>query len=202
MLDYGKKLSAASFRVFCSPDELLEWVRTLCKEKDLGCITFTSSAKYGIVQDSPDRIVLYADIYSRMFLYPKSSQPKDSLTMSDVQSRAWGWVDIEPGRIREEGSTNALSYTTIVGEDFEKESVHPAKYVRWLKRRLKDKRKCGVNMKYIKFGGEYFCHDICYTPGALQLYLSGVIWKQYPDDNAIFEPVRDDDQLEEIIPRV
>src|SRR5205823_9296720 len=123
----------------------------------------------GIIQNSPDRIVLYDDIFSRMFLYPKSTRPNDSLTMNDVQSRAWGWVDIEPGRLREEGSTKALSLTTIVGEDFENEPVHPARYVRWLKRRLKDKRKCGVVGKNVKFGGESFYHDICYRPRALQL---------------------------------
>ncbi|MFL5735579.1 MAG: hypothetical protein ACJ78Q_20675 [Chloroflexia bacterium] len=194
MLDYGKKLSAASFRVFCTPDELLEWVKTLCKEKDRGCITFTSSAKYGIIQSSRDKIVLYDDIFSRMFLYSSTAQPSNSLTMNDVQSRAWGWVDIEPGRLREGDTTKVLTFTTIVGEDFENEPVHPAKYVRWLKGRLKDKRKCGVVGKHVTLGDPFYYHDICYTPNALQLYKAGVTWKQDPTYNVIFEPPTDDGQ--------
>src|SRR5690242_1611780 len=92
MLRLGKKLASASFTVFCAPDELRDWIRTLCIEKNLACVSFIGANQFSAIEEAPDEIMSQDDNYHRIFLCPKSSSPKQSLGMNDVQPLAWGWV--------------------------------------------------------------------------------------------------------------
>ncbi len=180
-------MASTSFFVFCTPEEFIGWIRTLCGEKQLGCISFRNTGAFGWGVNSPNELLLYSDTY-RMFLYPKSDAPQKPLTMNDIKARDWGWVDVRPGQLREENAYKILTYSEIHGEDFESEPVHPAKYVRWLKRHLKGIINTGVRGKNMKTGGESTYRDIYYTSCAYELYCSGVVWKQFLDGNVIFEP--------------
>ena len=193
MLDLGKRLSSASFFVFCTVNELQNWIQMLCVEKELGCVTFSGTSSHGLTATSLDEIVLLNDTYAA-FLYPRSEPPVRTPHMNDVQSRALGWIHIRPGGLYEQDSTRVLLLSEIHGEDFEHEPVHPAKYVRWLKGRLRDSRTCGVIGKSTTVTGQSMFRNICYTPDAYKLHLNKVVWKQFLDGRVYFEPAKADNR--------
>lgn len=111
--------------------------------------------------------------------------------MNDVKPRRWGWVDITPGQLKIIDGQKILTLANITAEDFEDESVHPAKYVRWLKNHLRYRKLIisGVKVRNIKISSDWSIYkDINYTPGAYQLYMLDTVWKQFFDGNAIFIP--------------
>jgi|GEM_PF-2269172 len=103
-------MSSASLHIFCCPHELKNWIETLCVEKRLVAISFYRSKEFGVVFDSIDNFALQDDLH-RMFLFPKSDIPQKQLKMNDVKARKWGWVDIRPGGIKEEGADKVLLLT-------------------------------------------------------------------------------------------
>ena len=179
----------ASIRTFCASEELEEWVRMLCATHGLGCIIFRDSEERGVTIAAPDDVKMYADAY-RVFLFPSVSPPEQGLTMNDVQARHWGWVDIQPGGLTAIGDDQVLLASRFVGEDYEHEPVHPARFVRWLRRRLKGVIHSGVIGRNLVTGGMSRYRDISYTDRALALLSSGVIWKAALDNRGVFEPLR------------
>jgi hypothetical protein len=177
----------ASLYVFCTPEELVAWIRRLCRVHGLAAIVFRDSAKSGLVIEAPEAIAAHANMY-RMFLYPPAVRPTSPLTMNDIRARDWGWVDVRPGRLIEGRPNAILTRSEIHGEDFAHEPVHPAKYIRWLKRQLKGEITAGVTGKNTVTGGESTYRDISYSREAARLHQSGVRWKQFVDDNGLFEP--------------
>ena len=83
-----------------------------------------------------------------------------------------------------------LLASRFVGEDFEHEPVHPAKFIRWLKRRLKGVIQSGVIGRNPETGGESTYRDMSYTERALALHTSGVAWMQPLGIRGVFEPLR------------
>lgn len=181
-------MSKASLHVFCCPHELINWIRILCVKKELITISFRDSNEFGVISNSIDNLTLQDDTY-RIFLFPKSDISQRQLKMNDVKPREWGWVDVRPGSIKQEGDDKVLLLTEIYGEDIDIEPIHPAKSVRWLKRHIKKSLTAGLKGRNIVTGGESVYRDINYTVCALELYKAGGIWKQFVDGRAIFEPL-------------
>ncbi len=141
-----------------------------------------------------NRLNIQKDIF-QVYLFPKGACPVESLEMKDVQPRKWGWIDIRPGHLFERGGATILLLSVICGEDFDVEPIHPARYIHWLRRKLRNQTFVGVKIKSEESPGERIVRDIRYSKQALLLYRSGVIWKQATNDKTFFTPIEDKDDL-------
>lgn len=182
----------SSLRVFCTLEELEGWIQLLRGKWDLACLSFTGSRGRGELHDESGQLVLNKETY-RVFLFPVDSQGPEHipLEMNSVKARDWGWVDVRPGPLVAGDSSQRLLLSEIHGEDFEFESVHPARFVRWLRRKLKsrDLLTYGVIGRNPTIGGEAGYQDIAYTEGALDLHKKGAEWAQFPDGRVVFDPI-------------
>jgi hypothetical protein len=181
-------MASQSLRLFCLPDELARWLRTLCDSKSLDAILFRETMpSAGTIIDSPAAFCVPDDTY-RIFLFPKFAAPDHPLGLNDVRAREWGWVDASPGRLVTTKTQEILILSEIHGEDFESEPVHPARYVRWLKGKLKGELARGVVGRDLVTGRETTYGNIYYSKDAEEFRRSGGVWKQFSDGNASFEP--------------
>jgi hypothetical protein len=113
------------------------------------------------------------------------------LTLDYVRSSEWGWVDLTPGRILNEGEQAVLTCTQIRAEDLPAFKAYPAKHLRWLRHALADQLTAGVKGRMLKGEGEAEYPAICYTQRALELFRWGYLWKQDYVNNVVFEPLGD-----------
>jgi hypothetical protein len=100
-----------------------------------------------------------------------------------------GWVDVTLGKLLEYGGRKILTLSTLQAEDRKDLSFKPASWLRGLKKGLVPPMEFGVRGTNVVHGGSDEYRDMGYSPGALQLRRQGVVWKQYPSDNAEFEPL-------------
>lgn len=175
----------ASVYVFCDPSELRHWIVELCEHKGLGIVYFED----GLGKTAaPDAFVLSEHIY-QIFLFPKCSSIDSNLSLNDVRQRDWGWINVRPGGIKRLTTGTCLLFSEIHGEKSDLATGNPHRWVQWLKSKIKSDVHVGVIGKGVT-GGSKSYDDIWYTDNAVELYKSGVLWKQFPTDNAIFEPAR------------
>ena len=163
-------------RGFCGPEGRLHPLIVSFGDPDVG--EFASARTFE----------LRSDIY-QVFLFSQEQEPPRDLTLNDVDQRGWGWVNIRPGALRDTNTGPALLYSEIHGERCASESCNPDKWVQWLKRQIKKEARVGVVGRNVVYGGEYMYKDIWYTDKAKELFDAGVLWKQFIDDNGVFEPV-------------
>ncbi len=177
----------AQLRIFCLPDELEAWLRQLSEHFDLAALAYRSGQDGGALwTGGGERLI--DDATYRAFLMPTAQQPPDGLAMNDVRSRDNGYLDVEPGRFSSAGAERFLLHSAIVGEDFERDPVHPARFVRWLKRRVKKEAVAGVVAWNAVSGGSSRYRDIWHTQAARDLYSEGVAWKQFADGRVRYKP--------------
>lgn len=176
----------SSLTVFCLPMECEKWTIMLCNHHRLGLIAFRASLEFGDVTDSPENWTLYDDTY-RIFAFPLSAAPRHRLTMNDVRSRPWGWLDIEPGCLQESNGRKSLTYTQFHGEDFPEEVIHPSRYVRWLKKRLKNDIRAGVQGRECDGPSGHKYRNIHYTEAACGELARGTWWQV---NRSCFEPLK------------
>jgi hypothetical protein len=79
----------------------------------------------------------------------------------------------------------------VHGEDYDIEPIHPAKYVRFLKRHLKNVLNGPVLGCSLASGKGTVYSDIYYTIAAIQLRHEGALWKQFVDARAVFKPAEE-----------
>ncbi len=181
----------ASLTVFCGPREVSGWWNLLCSRRGLGTILFsrTSEDDAGVLGPLPADAVSFGDA-SRVFGFPSASPPRRKrLTLDDVRSREWGWVDLTPGRILKEAGRTVLTCTQFSAEDVAAFKAYPAKHIRWLRQALRDQLTAGVKGKMVEGEGEAAYPAFCYTQRALDLFRSGCLWKQEYVANVVFEPL-------------
>src|SRR4051794_18600917 len=123
----------ASFRVFCTPTEFGHWLQLLREAQGLTCLWSPYSARVLQLLKDSEPLADTSDAYG-FFLFP-GPPPDVALTWNEVKVRPWGWIYVLPGRLTKGGAHSTLFLSTIHGEDFSNETVHPARYVRWLKRK-------------------------------------------------------------------
>lgn len=169
-----------------------KWLRMLCAHSKLASLAFRTSVKHGQLLQDSSMLVISEDVYS-VFLFPQDVMPTTALTMNEIQARGWGWVYVRPGQIIRRDKQSILLLSDIHGEDFDVEPIHPAKYVHWLRRKIKNETYVGVKIKSEEGPGERIVRDIRYSEQARELYRSGVVWKQFVDGKAIFTPIDSED---------
>jgi hypothetical protein len=182
-------LNSISLSIFCTPDEFSNWLRQLCAEENLSCAQFRDSASFATIFETAEEIVISPDTH-RMFLYPPSFPPASRLTMNDVRSREWGWVDIRPGHLVDAKPSPILTLSEVGAEDFAHEPIRPSRYVRRLKRAIREEVVKGLVGRSVLTSAASAYRNIVYSMDALALYNSGVVWKQFIDGNVIFEPAQ------------
>jgi hypothetical protein len=172
--------------MFCHQDELKDWIVELCSGKDLGALCLGSAKTWEVV---PPEALTLSDVGYQFFLFPKRSSIPGRLSMNDVRPRDWGWITVRPGGLRRVDSKSVLFPTEIHGEKCDLETGDPEKWVQWLKRRIKPDVHHGVRGRNIATDGHSDYQNIWYTQKARELFESGVVWKQFPNDNSEFEPL-------------
>lgn len=180
----------AFIQVFCTNEELSQWLQLLYETHRFASLTFRWSMKprIGELALSNSDLNIREDVV-RIFLFPQAHSPTKPLTMNEVQARRWGWLDVRPGHLVNQFDKRILLLSQIHGEDFDIEPVHPAKYVHWLRRRIKGETYLGVKIKSEDTPGDRLVRDIRYSKQALTLHRSGVVWKQFVDARTFFVPV-------------
>jgi hypothetical protein len=176
----------ASIFIFCHPNELQAWIADVCEREDLGVICFGDREFGDIV---PPRQVVLNENIGHVFLFPNGASPGSNLAMNDVRQRDWGWVMIRPGGLKLVGSARVLLFSEIHGEKRHGELSDPDKWVRRLKQTIKPHVLEGVRGRNTRTGGQSDYPRIWYTREAKELLDSGVAWKQFPNDNAEFNPL-------------
>lgn len=179
----------SSIYVFCVRAELGRWLGYLAEKWRLEFLSFQPDRSMPAVFDRQP-IAIESETF-RIFGLPSDSN-RIVTSSSDVRAREWGWLDIRPGGIRalKDGSA-VLAISEIHGEDFEEEPVHPARFVKWLKRELRKRGEItyGVEGRNVVTGGTDTYRDLAYTPKALDAFREGTKWKQDPYDRVVFEPI-------------
>lgn len=173
----------ASLSIFCTRNELQEWLRLLCSERSLRWILYRAAHRTGIPGRASEDFRLYPDCYA-LFLCPSTQTLPRNLDMNVVPPRRSGWITIRPGAIMKRGGVRMLTFSEIHGEDCKEASTSPAREVRWLKARIKKVAKAGV----IAGEANTLYRDIWFTSEARKLHASGVIWKQHVDYRSVFRP--------------
>lgn len=179
----------ASLRAFCLPSELVSWLHELMTGKKLDALTFQASELVGELVEAPETVGLPVEL-RRAFLFPASTVAEEAqLKVNDIKVRSWGWVDVRPGRIAVHEGMRVMTPSELHAEDFAGAPVRPAKYIRWLARRLQGELTYGVVGTNIVHGGEATYGDIAHTDGARGFYDKGGVWKQFLDGNVVLSPV-------------
>jgi hypothetical protein len=182
----GVRVASARFSVFCTPNEIRSWTQLLCQKYVLRCLAFRPDGGYLVAISYLHQ--LDKDVY-RIFLVPNTYPLESPFTLDNVEPRKHGWVDITVGQLLETPDSSVLTYSEIHADDSHNGQVRSTRYVRWLKRMVRPTVTAGVIGKNVVYGGEAISHDINYSQSAYELYLEGVVWKQFIDGNVIFEPV-------------
>ena len=178
-----------ALRLFCAVEELQEWTRLLCGRWELACLSFDGRSEQGRWSLSPAEIAV-AEATRSLFLCPVDQVRTEVSAMNSVRPRDWGWIDIRPGGVLRSGPKPTLLMSELHGEDFDREVVHPARFVSWLRKTLTKQGSItfGVRGRNTSTGGEEHYRDLAFTPGALRLRQKGCEWAQFPNGRVIFEP--------------
>lgn len=183
-------MASSSLTLFCAPEELVAWLKLLAEHFQLGILVFTLQIDHGIVV-RPDDLTSLAENSFRVFLYPKGSKNFEGMQLNDVQSRAWGWVDVRLGSIIKKDGQYVLTMTQINAEDFDAESIHPSRFIKWLKHKIKDQVTFGVVGHNLVTGGSSRYKAIGFTQKAKVLADAGTTWKQSITNRSEFLPEED-----------
>lgn len=176
----------SSIYVFCHRQELSDWLTEFAAKKELDFVSFGggSTGEYS----SAEEFVLSEDVW-KVILKPIKDRWPGELDQSKLPPKQLGWIDVHPGGIRKSKSKSILLFSEIHGEKCEQVQHQPDKLVQSLKRKIKGDVQAGVVGKNVVHGGESVYKHICFTEAAKELFEQGVVWKQFVDGNAVFEPL-------------
>jgi hypothetical protein len=180
-------MNFSSLTIFCTPDELETWTRSMADHFDLVTIVFKSGEQSGTVLDA-DQLRLGHQVW-RYFLSGRTDAPDSKIAWAEVRPIDHGWLDVQPGlRSQDEGS-DVLLQTVISAPNRPTNATTPGVWLNWLKRRAKrDGVISGLSARNEVLGGEGHYHDIRYSPGAAALHRHGVLWKQFSNGRVVFYP--------------
>lgn len=178
---------ASSLTLFCHPDELIKAIELIRERFDLDATVFARSQASASRIQSGEPLVLPERTY-RVFLHHGRTVP---LEISEMRSKERGWIDIVPGALATSSERPILTLTTFEAEGGEDAAMDGAKMVRRLKKQLKPTVKFGVSGVNEGEGRGHVYRDIGYTPGALALAESCVVWKREPGFRSVFQPAQE-----------
>jgi hypothetical protein len=181
-----RSANMAVITIFCDEDELSDWLRELCKHKDLGILSLAEDETWTVM--SPDRRS-FCNSSRQFYLFPNQGPTPDSARIEDPRPRERGWITVRPGGIRAINEHLVLLCSDIHGDFCELESGNPEEWIRWLRARLRNHVHCGVRGRNTVTGGESDYKSMFYTDRAVAIIAEGGRWKQFPGGNSAFEPL-------------
>lgn len=177
-------VSSAKITAYCTRADLQGWLVSLMTAHRLLALPIAYGESSPPVVSDPSSLTLTPNI-NRVFLFPATAKTKRPIQgIGDVKARRWGWVDCEVGDVKERDGVRVLTKSSITAEDSDVEKVHPARFVRALKRRLAKCTKRGVRA----VGTDVVYKSLLYTDAAVQLARAGVPWKHSLTSRSSFEP--------------
>jgi hypothetical protein len=177
--------------IFVSQDELDSIVRELAQEADLKALLFAKGGYRSYdPSETPSELLTTKDRVDSIFLIPRAQKLPAKLSDDTVRPREKGWIQVDPGGLVEWKGQKVLTSSTFNGEDRKNAPYKPSNPLRRLKRRLASTLTLGVTGKDVKFGDKSVFKDIGYSKEALRLHREGVLWKQHPDYNVVFDPIK------------
>lgn len=178
-------MSTTNLYVFCTPQELLEWIDLLSEKYNLNVIWFSLDGEHAKKMTDFSVSELPQNCF-HIYLLPDSIQKK-RITFSSV-NRYLGWIQIIPGHIIQHNGNNILLMTEISTSDSHDKSICLSKAVNWLKRKIKSSEFTGVIGRNTITGGTPEYNNIFYTNKAKVLHLDRIIWKKDISFNSEFIP--------------
>jgi hypothetical protein len=179
-----KQMSSSTIQVFCTRLEIQHWLAELMDQKELAALPMTLATEERALVAVPADLCITPSV-CRVFLFPVSSFVGPLPTrIGEAAPRKRGWVDCQVGGETLHDGNRVLAMTTVTGEDFELETVHPARFVRSLKRRLAKSTRAGA----VAIGTDVHYKSMRYTAAAARLAEEGVLWKTSPAYSAVFGP--------------
>ncbi|MEM8632432.1 MAG: hypothetical protein AAGF74_14440 [Pseudomonadota bacterium] len=173
--------------MYCTPDELAEWLAAFCDDRGYGALAYVRSEQRPRVLRTVN-LLFTSDLW-RLFLVPVAHLSNPLSTLSDARPRELGWIDVEPGSLVDLEGARVLTLTEIHAEDPVEPGAEPVKHLRALKRKLRPQLTTGVRGLNPVTGGTADYHDISSTQGARQLHAAGVLWKQHSTYQPVFSPI-------------
>ncbi|WP_240246622.1 hypothetical protein [Escherichia sp. MOD1-EC7003] len=178
-------MATARINVFCTNEELSDWLATIASKYKLLSIWFTLQDEYSQqLYILTEKIPVLAH---RIYLIPYDKFINKKVKFSSIDRHS-GWIEIKTGNLVEYNGEKILQLTEINTTDSEDKSICLCKAINWLKRQIKANEFSGVTGKNIIHGGETIYPHIFYTHQAKSLFYDKVIWKQDILFNSVYEP--------------
>ena len=178
-------MATARINVFCTNEELSNWLAIVASKYKLHSIWFTLQDEY-----SKQLNVLTEKIPAvahRIYLMPSIKPNNRRIKFSSID-RYCGWIEIKPGHLVEYNGEKILQLTEINTTDSKDKLICLCKVIHWLKRQIIANEFSGVTGKNIIYGGETIYPHNLYTHQAKSLFHDKVIWKQDLLFNSVYEP--------------
>jgi hypothetical protein len=180
-------MATAKLIVFCTPEELGQWLEEMKETRDAAVLWFVKSRDLGEVVKPRESLPPLHDAW-RIFLLPASAAPDGGVELEDVRARERGWVDVKPPvRARADGRS-LLLMASIQGDDASSGTSFASKQVRWLKRHLKASLRGPVEAVDVVTDAAEIYKDIYFTDAAADEHREGAEWRQFPKGNVVFRP--------------
>ncbi|MCZ8865522.1 hypothetical protein OM361_08145 [Escherichia albertii] len=179
-------MATARINVFCTTEELSNWLAIIVSKYQLHSIWFTLQDDYSKqLNILTEKIPAVAH---RIYLMPYNKFNNRKIKFSSI-GRCCGWIEIKPGHLVEYNGEKILQLTEISTTDSEDKLIFLCKAINWLKRQIKTNEFSGVIGKNIVYGRENIYPHILYTYQAKSLFYDKVIWKQDLLFNSVYKPL-------------
>jgi hypothetical protein len=180
----------AELSMFVMERELAALLRDFAERHKLGAFSFVANEYQPLEAADFEAVLTAKKKPTTLYLYPQDHPPARKPTDKTARPREWGWISVDPGRIATKAGEKVLMMTTAQAEDRQGLPFRPANWLRQWKKRLAGELSFGVEGINQVTGGRSTYKDIAWSPEALALFESGVVWKQHPDYKVVFEPVK------------
>lgn len=178
-------MASAKLIVFCTPEEMHDWLEAVRIERGTAFVVFVGSGK-GSVVGGGESLPALGDV-ERVFILPSKDAPQKAIELEDVRARERGWVDVRPPR-RIAGKVPMLLMGQVHGEDASSGTTFASNGVKWLRKRIANALMSPVEGVNVVTDGTDVYSSMYYTEGAKAEFEEGVEWRQFPKGNVIFRP--------------
>jgi hypothetical protein len=173
-----------TLQLFVAPREQPALVERLSRPHELRAYSYEGGriSEISLEELSQTR----GQLVSRVFLVPAGDDWEQS---EKPRPRERGWIDITVGRLTDVDGQRVLTLTTLQGENRKGVVARPSTWLRAFQKDIQPAVTFGVRGTNVVHGGSSEYDDIGYSAEASKMAREGVIWKQYANDNSVFEPI-------------
>jgi len=181
-----------SLQLFVTEPELEQIIRDFASKHNLsGCLQIAGQYEPFDPTESPSLMTLKIDLVVKVYLFPVNQIPK-SFSSDTIQPKQSSWIDILPNKLIKKGDSKILTMAIIQAENRKGVTFKPANWLNKLKKDLMRQFYFGVEAVNVVYGGRGIYKDTGYSPEALLLYRSGILWKQFDTGNVVYHPLTTD----------